>query len=189
MLGKFWGKSGSSGSKRLDAVNSRGLEVVDDDPETVWSLWDNAVTEQESRSAEPAPLERPTSSQTTPMPRNQNPHGDAPGSLASAFDFSYDEPPTQPHLDEEASNEQRAIQAFEVVNQFHPRIATTIRTFWGHRECTAYINKLIMEGDDGLGNARSGFNPQAVQAMMELTELHEAIFGPMEPQGSSFSRL
>jgi hypothetical protein len=43
-----------------------------------------------------------------------------------------------------------------------------------------YINKLIMEGDDGMGHARSGFNPQAAQAMLVLADLHDTLFGARE---------
>jgi hypothetical protein len=92
-----------------------------------------------------------------------------------------DEIPTQPTaLEEDLSDEQRARQALDVVEQFHPRIATTIRAFWGYNECPLYINKLIMEGDDGMGHARSGFNPQAAQAMLVLADLHDTLFGARE---------
>ena len=171
----------------MDTVDSRGLEVVDDDPETVWSLWDNALAEQNSRYGALPPLSQPSPTPAAPVSRSRS-----PGKIetnSSAFDFDYDETPTRPMPLEELTDAQRVNQALDVVDQFHQRIATTIRTFWGHKECPAYINKLIMEGDDGMGNARSGFNPQAVQAMMALADLHETIFGPMEPQGSGFARL
>ena len=178
MLGRFWGKGGSGGSKRLDPVDSRGLEVVDDDPQTAWSLWDTALAEQDSRYGALPPLPQPSPAPVAPMSLSRS-----PGKIEtsnSAFNFDYDETPTRPMPMGELTNEQRVTQALDVVDQFHPRIATTIRTFWGHKECTAYINKLIMEGDDGMGNARSGFNAQAVQAMMELADLHDTIFGPMQ---------
>jgi hypothetical protein len=37
-----------------------------------------------------------------------------------------------------------------------------------------------MSGGDGMGHARIGFNQDAVTAMMALSDLHEAQFGPDE---------
>ena len=53
------------------------------------------------------------------------------------------------------SVEQKKAEALAVVEQHHQRIANTIRTLWGYKECSVYINKLIMNGGDGMGNARS----------------------------------
>lgn len=74
--------------------------------------------------------------------------------------------------------EQQKNAALEVVELHHHRIANTIRTLWGYRECSIYINKLIMAGGDGMGHARVGFNQDAVQAMLALSDLHDAEFGP-----------
>ena len=73
--------------------------------------------------------------------------------------------------------------ALEVVELHHHRIAGTIRSLWGYKECGAYINKLIMNGGDGMGHARIGFNQDAVAAMMALSDLHEKQFGVSEPDG------
>jgi hypothetical protein len=67
-----------------------------------------------------------------------------------------------------------------VVELHHQRIANTIRTLWGYKECGTYINKLIMNGGDGMGHARVGFNQDAVVAMMALSDMHEAEFGPAD---------
>jgi len=38
-----------------------------------------------------------------------------------------------------------------------------------------------------MGHNRVGFNQEAVQAMMELTDVHDAQFGPMDGGGLSLS--
>jgi hypothetical protein len=35
-----------------------------------------------------------------------------------------------------------------------------------------------MAGGDGMGHARVGFNQEAVEAMLVLSDLHDAEFGP-----------
>ncbi len=79
---------------------------------------------------------------------------------------------------------ERKNMALDIVELHHQRIANTIRTLWGYPECGAYINKLIMAGGDGMGQARVGFNQDAVQAMLELSDLHDVEFGPPEIPGS-----
>lgn len=178
MLGKFWNRSGSTGSKRLDAVDSRGLEVVDDDPETSWSLWDNALADQESRYGALPPVSEPAPFAKAAKAREHR--HDKVETADSTFNFNFDEIPTRPMELHELTDEQRMTHALEIVARFHQRVATTIRTFWGHDECPLYINKLILEGHDGSGEARSGFNALAVQAMMNLVDLHEVRFGPLQ---------
>jgi hypothetical protein len=70
-----------------------------------------------------------------------------------------------------------------MVELHHRRIANTIRTLWGYKECGVYINKLIMSGGDGMGHARVGFNQEAVEAMLVLSDIHDAEFGPPENSG------
>jgi hypothetical protein len=84
---------------------------------------------------------------------------------------------------EQLSPVQRKNNALDIVELHHQRIANTIRTLWGYKECGAYINKLIMSGGDGMGQARVGFNQDAVQAMLELSDLHDAEFGPPDTPG------
>lgn len=178
MFGRFLGKSDSSASKRSDAVDSRGLEVVEDDPETSWSLWDSALAEQDSRYSGMAPISSavPLSASAKPAPRSRS-----EVKAAEAFP-DFEDIATQPMGLEEKSPAQRAADALEVVELFHHRIATTIRTLWGYKECSLYINKLIMNGGDGMGHARVGFNAEAAQAMLVLTDLHDQMFGPAEPE-------
>ena len=62
--------------------------------------------------------------------------------------------------------------ALAVIERHHERIAKAIRIFWGSRDCVEYIQKLVMSGGDGLGNARIGFKPEVVSALMSLITLH-----------------
>ena len=78
---------------------------------------------------------------------------------------------------EEMTAEQRKDAALAVVEAHHQRISNTIRTLWGYKECSVYINKLIMNGGDGMGHARIGFNQDAVQAMLDLADIHDTIYG------------
>jgi hypothetical protein len=84
--------------------------------------------------------------------------------------------------------EQRKEDALSTVELHHHRIANTIRTLWGYKECSDYISKLILAGGDGMGHARMGFNQDAANAMMLLAEIHDAQFGAAEPKdGNGFS--
>jgi hypothetical protein len=74
MFAGFLGKGKKSGkSPTKDAVDSRGLEVVEDDPDTTWGLWEDAVAEQDSRmSPLDVPQPRPDAAgaflHTVPLP-------------------------------------------------------------------------------------------------------------------------
>jgi hypothetical protein len=153
-------------------VDSRGLEVVEDDPDTTWGLWENAVAEQDSRfSALPVLEPLPDASggflQTVPLP------------------IMEDGVPIRPEQLQNLSGDQRKDAALQIVELHHHRIANTIRSLWGHKECSDYISKLIMSGGDGMGQARIGFNQDAALAMMVLSDLHDALFGPAAPSGGS----
>lgn len=86
--------------------------------------------------------------------------------------------PTVPTALEELTLDERKTMALATVDLHHHRIANTIRTLWGYKECGVYINKLIMAGGDGMGHARVGFNQEAVEAMLVLSDIHDAEFGP-----------
>lgn len=160
------------GPPTKDAVDSRGLEVVEDDPDTTWGLWENAVAEQDSRfSAIAVPEPLPDASggflQTVPLP------------------IMEDGMPIRPEQLQRLSGDQRKDAALQIVELHHNRIANTIRSLWGHKECSDYISKLIMSGGDGMGQARIGFNQDAALAMMVLSDLHDKQFGPAAPSGGS----
>jgi hypothetical protein len=168
MLSRFFGKRDKSDdSPTQEAKATRGKEVTEDDPETAWGMWDSAVEEQKVPSAA-------TRLPTPPMPPIATHQPAAGGDAMSA---PTDEP-TIPIPLEQLTLEQRKEAALAVVELHHHRIANTIRTLWGYKECSVYINKLIMAGGDGMGHARVGFNQEAVQAMLALSDLHDAEFGP-----------
>ncbi len=164
MFNRLFGKSNSTNPPK-DAVDSRGLEVVEDDPDTAWSRWDEALALQDSDLRDPGPL--PDIS------------GQSTGSVG------YADEPTQPMGLDDLTPEQRKNRALQVVEMHHRRIANTIRTLWGYKECSLYINKLILEGEDGKGHVRVGFNQDAVEAMLKLTNLHDELFGHFEPNAGT----
>jgi hypothetical protein len=151
-------------------VKPRGIEVVEDDPDTAWGLWDSALAEQESRFGAVEASAPDSVMVRTPM----------------------DEPPvgvdrfvsTLPLGLVEKTADQRRDESLAVVDMHHNRIANTIRTLWGYKECSVYIYKLILNGGDGMGKTRIGFNQDAAEAMMELAELHDAQFGRNDVGGS-----
>ena len=63
--------------------------------------------------------------------------------------------------------------AMAVIGRHHERIAKAIRVFWGTRDCVEYIQKLVLNGGDGFGNARVGFKPEVVSAMLSLASMHK----------------
>lgn len=173
MFSGFFGKDDKSAkTPTKEALDSRGLEIIEDDPETTWSLWDSALAEQDSRfSATP-----PDSTLTM-----------RPGVPTIAPDF---DAPTQPMGLEEKTPAQRRDEALHVVELHHHRIAHTIRSMWGYKECSSYISKLIMNAGDGTGRNRIGFNQEAAECMMVLSTLHDAEFGVQEDSsGTGFGGM
>ncbi len=63
--------------------------------------------------------------------------------------------------------------AMDIITRHHERIAKAIRLFWGTRDCVEYIQKLVMNGGDGFGNARVGFKPEVVSALLSLASMHQ----------------
>ena len=77
--------------------------------------------------------------------------------------------------------------ALGVITQYHPRIAATISSIWGHKECGEYIANLIMSGGDGVGRARVGFRPAVSSALMSLASLHDQKFVGDTPKLNPFA--
>lgn len=171
MFSRFLGKGKKSESPPAKGGRvARGLEVIEDDPETGWGLWDSALADQDSRLSNLADEKA-----SEPLSAGQS----------GAQDDS--DVPTQPMALEDLPLEQQVNNALEVVEMHHQRIANTIRSLWGYKECSVYINKLIMSGGDGMGQARVGFNQKAVDAMMTLVDLHDQQFGTSSSgNGSAF---
>jgi hypothetical protein len=166
MLSRFFGKSDKSNdSPSKEANGKRGIEVIEDDPDTAWREWDNALAAQEASDKVPLSA-NPVADVAAEPPANSD---------ANTVDFLLT---TEPAPLQVPTLDQRKDIALDTVELHHQRIANTIRTLWGYKECGVYINKLIMSGGDGMGQARVGFNQEAVQAMLELSDLHDAEFGP-----------
>lgn len=188
MFSRFLGK-GNTPEPPVEAPDSRGLVVVEEDPDTAWGLWDSALAAQDSRFSDlpvisefaelAAPSAADLTSVTVNTPAPDLEHDTEP---SASLDLNLDVP-TQPLGLTEMGSAQRMAAALEVVELHHHRIATTLRSLWGYKECGAYINKLIMNGGDGMGQARVGFNQEAVDAMMVLADLHDTEFGAVEPTG------
>jgi hypothetical protein len=67
----------------------------------------------------------------------------------------------------------RIDREMAVIRQYHERVAKSIDTFWGHPDCVEYIQKLILNGGDGFGNARVGFRREVLASLINLTSLHD----------------
>lgn len=73
--------------------------------------------------------------------------------------------------------------AMAVVDRHHVRIGNAIRLFWGTRDCVDYLQTLVLSGGDGLGNARVGFKPEVLSALMSLITLHKSETPPAAGSG------
>lgn len=72
----------------------------------------------------------------------------------------------------------RIEREMAVIHEHHPRIGKAIALFWGHSECAEYLQKLILSGGDGFGNARVGFRREVLTALINLTGLDEELQRP-----------
>jgi hypothetical protein len=178
MFSRFFGKRDKSeDSPTKEAQDTRGLEVIEDDPDTAWKMWDNAMKAQEGSASSPSasPTARVVPSKPVVRPSFPARPATAPPENAQLDDMDLPTVPMQ--LQPTELFDPKSV-ALETVELHHKRIANTIRTLWGYKECSVYINKLIMAGGDGMGHARVGFNQEAVEAMLVLSDLHDAEFGP-----------
>ena len=182
MFSRFFGKRDKSeDSPTKEAQDTRGLEVIEDDPDTAWKMWNSAMKAQEGGASPPSAS--PTSRVVPSKPLVRPPFPAKPAASLPdevQLDFVL---PTAPMQLAPATPSDPKTAALETVELHHKRIANTIRTLWGYKECSVYINKLIMAGGDGMGHARVGFNQEAVEAMLVLSDLHDAEFGPPDSIG------
>ncbi|MGQ0710575.1 MAG: hypothetical protein ACT4NV_12600 [Rhodoferax sp.] len=166
----------------------RGMEVVEGDPDTAWGLWDEVTAKQQPLVREASADRRQALRQRSleeavapPKPVRRALHTvmDAPVPAAvpvpAAARLEFEA--TRPLEEKEKSPAQRAQEALDIIELHHARIAKTLRTMWGHRECSQYIAQLLMTGYDDTGNARMGFHQEAVTAMLPLGDLHDTLFG------------
>ena len=89
--------------------------------------------------------------------------------------LSWDEPDpvTRPMPLHELPRQVAVEKAFAVIDKHHERLGKAIRQFWGTRDCVEYIEKLVMNGGDGFGNARVGFKSEVLAALLSLITLHK----------------
>lgn len=142
-----------------------GLEVVDDDPATSWRLWDCALVEQDLNHI-PLPAEDSSLSVAQKKEPGAGPKG-AP-KVSIELIRVHGKP-----------IEHRRDEPLKTIELHHHRVASVIRSLWSHKECGIYIDKLILDGGDGMGHNRIGFNQSAAQAMIALADLHAKEFRPL----------
>jgi hypothetical protein len=69
--------------------------------------------------------------------------------------------------------ERPARHPWPVLADHFPRIAQAVFDLWGTPECDAYLARLIVD-DRG---TRSGFPPEVLQALLDLSAQHQRQFG------------
>ena len=89
------------------------------------------------------------------------------------IDAKVEDVATRPMPLHEIPKQARIDREMAIIAKHHERIAKAINTFWGHRDCVEYIQKLIMSGGDGAGHSRIGFKSEVITALINLTTLHE----------------
>ena len=82
---------------------------------------------------------------------------------------------TRPMPLHELPRQVRFDHEMAIVSAHHPRIFKAINVFWGHKDCVEYLQKLILSGGDGFGNARVGFKREVLSALINLLALHESL--------------
>jgi hypothetical protein len=132
---------------------SEGIEVVEDDPETVWGLWDSATEEHESRFGEMHPSEF-----DSVMVRDRDMEALSTSDTPGIFNAS--------------DVDRKVVDAILLVAKQHPDIATVVRSLWGTDDCIGHINKFIVDGIYQNG----GLAMEAAEALIELADLHYAKF-------------
>jgi hypothetical protein len=83
-----------------------------------------------------------------------------------------DELPTRPMPLHERPLQARIDRELATVAEHHMRIALSIEKFWGHRDCVEYMKNLILSGYKE-GEKRLGFKAEVLQALINLTQMHE----------------
>ncbi|MEY4882544.1 MAG: hypothetical protein RIS34_398 [Pseudomonadota bacterium] len=129
-------------------------EVIEGDYATGWGMWHEAVSLQDG----PA---RKVFADTMPsrlMPLSQS------AELA-----------TEPAFLSEKTAEEKRQAAMAVLAQDHKRIHAAIGMMWGQRECSTYIQKLILNGGDGMGNGSDIFTMETLTALFLLSDLNDLL--------------
>lgn len=87
-----------------------------------------------------------------------------------------DDLPTRPMPLHERPLQTQIDHEMAVIDERHPRIAEGIRKFWGHKDCVAYLQTLIVQGYDGEQRTRMGFKAEVSDALIKLAGLHRKEF-------------
>jgi hypothetical protein len=80
---------------------------------------------------------------------------------------------TRPMALDELPRQAQIDHQMAIIRTHHERIAKAIDVFWGHKDCVEYLQKLIMNGGDGFGNARIGFRSEVMSALLRLVSLQQ----------------
>lgn len=198
MLSRLFGKRDKSADASKEAKDSRDPSDKEEGRESTWSTWDKmqmpttppatatpphrGPAAQDSTYTGLAPLNKPVVRTSSMAPLSTGARRAVP-TFPEEHQIDFVLPTSPVELQPELTLEERKTIALDTVAQYHQRIANTIRTLWGYKECSAYINRLIMAGGDGMGHARVGFNQEAVAAMLALSDIHDAEFGPPSTMG------
>ena len=89
------------------------------------------------------------------------------------IEYQDDFPDTQPMALYDLPLDYRIDGEIARIGKYHERIAKAIKTFWGHRDCVEYIQKLVLSGGDGAGHSRMGFKNEVMSSLISLIALHE----------------
>ena len=89
-----------------------------------------------------------------------------------SLQWEEEELPTRPIPLHERPLQTRIDMEMAIIAEHHVRIALAIEKFWGHRDCVEYLRNLILSGYKE-GEKRMGFKPEVVQALINLTQLHQ----------------
>lgn len=157
MLNKIFRRGPASGAQNADAPPTR---MDESDDIAGWSIWPGSDVAPKAQPVRPASA---PASDTAPGYLRT-----VPGPVVAA--------PAPAPVSKTPTRQERRDAALAVIDGHYHRVANTIRTMWGHKECSLYINKLVMSGGDGMGQNRVGFSPEAVEAMLALADLHDAEF-------------
>lgn len=70
--------------------------------------------------------------------------------------------------------------ALEVIHKNHAAVAQAIRSFWGHPECCAFIETLLLNGTNEQQQNRCGFSQEVAACMLRLINIHDQLFGSLK---------
>ncbi|APW44339.1 hypothetical protein RS694_18640 [Rhodoferax saidenbachensis] len=79
--------------------------------------------------------------------------------------------PTRPMPLHERPLQARIDNEMAIIAEHHIRIALSIEKFWGHKDCTEYLQSLILSGYKE-GEKRVGFKSEVLSALINLAALH-----------------